>query len=97
VVKLFWRLDELAGEDYGISLRALNDADQRVGQWDAVPVGNRAGSSSWAAGKIVVDAHDLPIESGTRPGTYRLQMQVYHSATGNGIGDAVILGNVVVK
>lgn len=97
VVKLFWQLEEPAGEDYGVSLRAIDTAGARVGQGDAIPLGNVSGSSSWAAKKIVVDAHDLPIAADSVPGVYRLQIQVYHSATGNPIGDVVILGPVTVR
>lgn len=96
VVKLFWQLDEPAGEDYGVSLRAVTDSGARVGQWDAIPLGNRAGSSTWAPKTIVVDAHDLPIDSGTHVGTYHLQIQVYHPATGTGIGDAVNIGEISI-
>ncbi len=96
VVKLFWQLDEPAGEDYGVSLRAVSDSGTRVGQWDAIPLGNRAASSTWTPKAIVVDAHDLPIDSGARPGIYRLEIQVYHPATGNGIGDAVSIGEITI-
>lgn len=97
VVKLFWQLDEPAGEDYGVSLRLLDESGARLGQRDAVPLGNASGSSSWTVGKIVMDARDLPLAVETRPGIYRVQIQVYHSATGNGIGDAIILGDVMVR
>lgn len=97
VVKLFWQLAEPAGEDYGVSLRAVDASGGRIAQRDAVPLGNVAGSSSWAVGKIVVDPHDLPMATGTLPGIYHLQIQVYHSATGNGIGDAIIFGDVTVR
>jgi hypothetical protein len=96
VVRLFWQLDEPAGEDYGISLRAVDESGLRVGQWDSIPLGNRAASSTWTAKAVIVDAHDLPIDSDTRPGRYGLQIQVYHSATGNGIGDTVNFGEIAI-
>lgn len=90
VVKLYWQVDEPVGEDYGVSLRVVDDTGARWGQWDAVPLGNRAGSSTWAAKKIMVDAHDLPIDPGTRPGTFHLQIQVYRPATGAAMGSQSI-------
>lgn len=96
IVKLFWQLDEPAGEDYGVSLRAVTDSGARVGQWDAIPLGNRAGSSTWVPKTIVVDAHDLPIDVGTPAGIYHLQIQMYHPATGNGIGEVVNLGEIKI-
>jgi uncharacterized membrane protein len=100
VVTLFWQLNELAGEDYGVSLRVIapegRGTGTRWGQWDVVPLGNRAGSSTWAKNKVVAAAHDLPVEKGTPSGRYHLQLQVYHGATGNAIGDALILGDIQV-
>ncbi len=96
ILKLFWQLDEPVGEDYGVSLRLMDEMGARVGQWDNVPLGNRAGSSTWPTKKIIVDAHDLPIEAGMRSGAYCLQVQVYHSATGNGIGDAIGMCDAIV-
>jgi 4-amino-4-deoxy-L-arabinose transferase-like glycosyltransferase len=95
-VKLFWRLDEPAGEDYGVSLRLIDDGGARWGQWDSTPLGNRAGTSTWVARKIFVDAHALPIDARAPSGHYRLQVQVYHSATGNSIGDPIILGDLQI-
>jgi 4-amino-4-deoxy-L-arabinose transferase-like glycosyltransferase len=96
VVNLYWMLDEPAGEDYGVSLRVVDDAGNRWGQWDAIPLGNRMGTLTWETKKIIVGAHDLPVNAGAPPGRYHLQMQVYHGATGNGIGDAVMLGDIDV-
>lgn len=96
IVELFWLLDEPVGEDYAVSLRLVNAAGDAVAQWDSVPLGNRAGSSTWRAKTIVVDAHDLPIAAGTPPGTYHLQVVPYHAATGNALGDVVTLGEILV-
>jgi dolichyl-phosphate-mannose-protein mannosyltransferase len=96
IVKLFWQLDEPAGEDYGVSLRAVSESGARVAQWDSVPLGNRAGSSTWIPKTIMVDSHDLLFDPGILPGRYGLEIQVYHPATGNGIGDAVRIGEIAV-
>jgi 4-amino-4-deoxy-L-arabinose transferase-like glycosyltransferase len=95
-VKLFWRLEEPAGEDYGVSLRLIDDNGARFGQWDSTPLGNRAGTSTWSAKKIIVDAHMLPIDTRAPSSHYRFQIQVYHSATGNPIGDPITLGDIQI-
>ncbi len=96
VVDLYWQLNERVGEDYGVSLRLVDDAGARWGQWDAIPLGNRRGTSTWLPAKTVVDAHDLPVLVGTRAGSYQLQVQVYHAATGAMVGDPLPLGPVEV-
>lgn len=87
IVKLFWQIDEPVGEDYGVSLRVVDEAGTRWAQWDTTPLGNRAGTSTWKPNQIVVDAHDLPVDSRASPGKYRLQVVVYHSMSGNEIGN----------
>jgi hypothetical protein len=96
VVKLYWQIDEPVGEDYEISLRVVDDMEKRWGQWDAIPLGNRTGSSTWQPKQVIVDVHDLPVVAGTPPGKYRVQVQPYHSATGNALGDVMTLGEIQV-
>ncbi len=94
IVKLYWQIDELVGEDYAISLRLVDQTGARVGQWDAIPLGNRSGSSTWEAKKIIVDTRAVLIAPSTRPGKYRWQVVPYHAATGNPLGEIVTLGGI---
>lgn len=94
IVKLFWQIDEPVGEDYAVSLRLVDENGNRVEQWDAVPLGNRAGTSTWMPGKILIDARDV---QGTTPGKYRLQVVPYHAATGNPLGDIITLGEIQIR
>lgn len=94
VVKLFWQIDEPVGEDYAVSLRLIDENGNRVEQWDTVPLGNRAGTSTWLPGKIVIDARDV---RGTTPGRYRWQVVPYHAATGNPLGDIITLGEIEIR
>jgi mannosyltransferase len=102
VVKLYWRLQKPSGEDYGVSLRAVDDAGARWGQWDTAPVGNLWPVSKWPAGAIVLDAHDLPIDPGTPPANYHLEVGVYRAANheplpaSGSIDGAVRLSDVIV-
>lgn len=97
IVKLYWQIDEPVGEDYAVSLRLVDDAGILIGQWDTIPLGNRAGTSTWESKKIFIDTHDLPIAFNPPPGNYRLQVVPYHAATGNPLGDVITLGQIEVR
>lgn len=95
-VKLYWQIDEPVGEDYAVSLRLVDVKDARIGQWDAIPLGNRAGSSTWTPHQIIVDERAITLAPSIAPGVYRWQVVPYHSATGNALGDVVTLGEIQI-
>ncbi len=86
IVKLFFQLDESLGEDYGVSLRVIDDEGGAWGQWDARALGNRAGTSTWTPRAIYIHTHDLPISIGARPGNYQLRLAIYRASTGASLG-----------
>jgi hypothetical protein len=96
IVRLYWQIDEPVGEDYAASLRLIDYAGARVAQWDALPLGNRSGSSTWETQKIIVDARAISLARETPPGKYRWQVVPYHSATGTPLGALVTLGEIQV-
>jgi 4-amino-4-deoxy-L-arabinose transferase-like glycosyltransferase len=96
VVRLYWMLDEPVGEDYAVSLRLVNDAETRIGQWDAIPLGNRSGSSTWLPQHIIVETREIALARTMLPGTYRWQVVPYHSATGNPLGEVVTLQQIQI-
>jgi hypothetical protein len=93
-ITLFWEIDEPVGEDYAVSLRIVDDAGITRGQWDTIPLGNRAGSSTWSPKKIFAATQTLHLA--LAPGIYQWQVAPYHSATGNALGDVITLGAVQV-
>ncbi|HEX9075476.1 MAG TPA: glycosyltransferase family 39 protein [Anaerolineae bacterium] len=97
-VRLYWQIDEPVGEDYAVSLRMVaSAAGAIVSQWDSVPLGNRAGSSTWRPNMILMDLHDLPVDAATPQGKYDLQVVPYHAATGTALGEPVTLGEIRVE
>jgi hypothetical protein len=96
IVKLYWQIDEPVGEDYAVSLRLSDAAGTRVGQWDAIPLGNHSGSSTWQAKNIIVETREVLIAPSMPPGKYRWQVVPYHSATGIALGEATTLGEIFV-
>ena len=96
IVKLYWQIDEPVGEDYAVSLRLVDAAGLRVGQWDAMPLGNRSGSSTWQAKNIIGDTREVLIALSMPPGKYRWQVVPYHSATGTALGETVTLSEILI-
>ena len=94
IVKLYWQLAEPVGEDYAVSLRLVDLAGKSAGQWDAVPLGNRAGSSTWRAGQIIEETRAVVVPR--PPGIYRLQVVPYHAATGFALGEVITLGEISI-
>lgn len=97
LVRLYWEIDEPVGEDYAVSVRLVDAAGTRAGQWDAAPLGNRSGSSTWRPNTILEETRDLPVPAGTREGTYHLEVVPYHAATGSALGDVVTLGEIQIS
>ncbi|MBI5650634.1 MAG: glycosyltransferase family 39 protein [Chloroflexi bacterium] len=95
-VTLFWEIDEPVGEDYAVSLRIVDDAGITRGQWDTIPLGNRAGSSTWMPKKIFAAPQTIQIARAIPPGYYQWRVAPYHSATGNALGEVITLGAVQV-
>lgn len=100
-LKLYWRLKEKTPDDLGVSLRVVDDAGNRWGQWDAPPVGNLLPTSKWDADAVMVDMHDLPLDAGTPPGTYHVELGVFresdHAPLDASAADGTVrLGDVTV-
>jgi hypothetical protein len=97
VVQLYWQIDEPVAEDYSVSLRLVDAAGNRLAQLDTVPLGNQLGTGMWKPGTIMIDSHELPVAASTPPGTYKLQVVPYHTATGTALGEVVTLDDILVS
>ena len=74
-------------EDYGVSLRLLDEENRLWGRADRAPLNGHYPTSQWPPGQIVKDDYELLIDVGTPPGWYRLQMVVH-----NGSRELAIVG-----
>jgi 4-amino-4-deoxy-L-arabinose transferase-like glycosyltransferase len=81
-VVLRWRKEGELAEDYKLSLRAVDEAGQLVGQKDRPLYHNwHMGTSGWAVGEEVNEFFLLPVWAATPPGEYQLQAVVYSPLT----------------
>jgi hypothetical protein len=86
-LNLYWKAQQDLAEDYGASLRLLDEQNRLWGQADRAPLNGRYLTSQWQPGQIVKDDYELLIDVGTPPGWYRLEMVVH-----DGSQDMAILG-----
>ncbi|OQY48499.1 MAG: hypothetical protein B6242_02200 [Anaerolineaceae bacterium 4572_78] len=79
-VGLTWQTDDNITENYTVFIQLLNNANQLIGQRDALPL---TPTQQWQPHQLYPDRHGIYIEPGTPPGDYRLIMGLYSVATGN--------------
>ena len=73
-VTLYWQA--LAGEipDYEVQLRLLDESGWIMETLQERPLAGNSSTADWTAGEIMVDRHELPINSAITPGVYRVQV-----------------------
>lgn len=81
-VQLYWRLMDKTPNELGVSLRVVDEHGVRWGQWDAPPIGNLYPTSKWEPGVTMVDQHDLVVDPGAPPGTFFIELSVFHLGGG---------------
>jgi 4-amino-4-deoxy-L-arabinose transferase-like glycosyltransferase len=105
-VTLSWSALEEVAEDYVVFVHLLDEEGQVVAQHDGPPVGGFRPTTTWIPGETVQDRHGVLIPQDAAPGEYGLAAGLYLPATGErlpavdgngqGIGDSVMLGRVLI-
>jgi len=94
---LHWRAIGATQAPYTVFLH-LSEASERIAaQSDAVPGGGQAPTTSWVAGEIISDRHDLVLPAGLASGEYRLLVGLYDSFTGERAPTANGEGRVLLR
>jgi hypothetical protein len=79
---LYWRALGETDVDYPVFTHLL-DAAQRVrGQVDAQPGGGTLPTGGWAAGEVVEDRYEVPLEAGAPAGQYQVEVGLYDARSG---------------
>jgi len=103
---LYLQAEQAMEEDYKISVRLIDDKGHLWGQYDNPPLNGAFPTSHWSPGTIVREWCDVPIQFGTPPGTYWLEVRMYCPDTaedlevfvgGESQGEAITLGQVEVS
>jgi hypothetical protein len=103
---LYLQAEQAMEEDYKISVRLVDSERHLWGQYDSLPLNGAFPTSHWSPGTLTREWCDVPIQAGTPPGTYQLEMRMYQPGTaeelevfvrGESQGEAIILGQVEVS
>ncbi|MBN1312163.1 MAG: glycosyltransferase family 39 protein [Anaerolineae bacterium] len=106
-VALAWEALQEMDRDYTIFVHLVDDEQHIWGQMDSPPAGGNRPTSTWQVGETSVDRLAFQVDPETPPGTYRLQAGWYElatlerlpavDATGNTLGDHVVLAQITVE
>ena len=80
---LYWRVvsDEPPPVAYTIFTHLLNEQGRLVGQHDGPPVWGRRPTTSWVAGEIIVDRHEMVFKDTSHTGVTRVEVGIYDPET----------------
>ena len=78
---LYLQSEQAVEEDYKISVRLIDGEGHSWGQYDNLPLNGAFPTSHWSPGTIVREWCDVPIQPGTPPGNYWLEVRMYRPDT----------------
>jgi 4-amino-4-deoxy-L-arabinose transferase-like glycosyltransferase len=81
LLTLYWRCESPLDINYTVFAHLLALDGQVRGQWDSVPQGGAAPTTSWLAGEIVVDEYHIPVAEDAPAGDYHIEVGMYDPAT----------------
>lgn len=76
-LNLFWEATNVIQRRYKVFTHVIDQAGHLVGQRDAEPGGGRNLTNTWREGQQVIDRYGLPIQPGTPPGEYLIEVGMY--------------------
>jgi hypothetical protein len=105
-LKLYWRAVAPSTGSHKVSVQSYYGDGVMVAQKDALPVCDREPTTTWDAGELVVDVHDVIVAADAPPGVYPLFVSLYREASGERLPirqptgeliDAFQLGNLEIQ
>ncbi|MGM0399978.1 MAG: glycosyltransferase family 39 protein [Chloroflexota bacterium] len=81
-VTLVWECVAPMEEPYTAYVHLLGPRKRRCGQMDEQPGRASYPTTSWRTGDVVIDRHLLSVDPTSPPGTYSLELGLYHAPTG---------------
>jgi hypothetical protein len=87
---LIWQAQARPEVPYTVFIHVVDETGTIVAQRDVMPDNGRLPTTCWQPEEIITDAHHLPL-AGLQAGNYYLRMGLYNQATGERLGEPVIL------
>jgi 4-amino-4-deoxy-L-arabinose transferase-like glycosyltransferase len=94
---LTWQTASRLEHDYQVSLRLSNSRGDVFVQSDWPPLAASRGASAWQPGQPVADRRGLWLPADLPPGDYALSIVVYDPASGQPLGQPIVVPNIGVK
>jgi hypothetical protein len=76
-ISLYWRALRPVEGDYRIYLKLINGAYHVWGEQDARPFWDGFPTNEWEVDQVIFDPREIPVLSGTPPGSYQLAVSLY--------------------
>ncbi|MCL4296464.1 MAG: glycosyltransferase family 39 protein [Anaerolineae bacterium] len=93
---LTWQTPTPLERDYQLSLRLMNNRGDIFTQSDWPPLTAAGSTSTWPLNQPIPDRRALWLPSDLPPGSYALQLVVYDPASGQPLGQPLIISNIPV-
>jgi 4-amino-4-deoxy-L-arabinose transferase-like glycosyltransferase len=81
LLTLYWRCELPLHTGYTVFTHLLDQSGQVRGQWDSVPQGGGAPTTSWLAGEVIVDEYRIPVAEDATAGVYHIEVGMYDPGT----------------
>jgi uncharacterized membrane protein len=79
---LKWTSSQILKNRYSVFVHLLDNNNLIVGQRDSEPGGGARPTTTWTVGETIEDRYAIPVQPGTPPGTYQVEIGLYDSQTG---------------
>ncbi len=83
-IELYWAVDDQISEEASVQLRLVDSEGHVWGQGEQCPFNNLYPMWQWQPGLLLHDERELPIQPGTPPGTYQLELVLVSRPTEQG-------------
>ncbi len=89
---LYWQALGPVPPNLDVFTHLLDARNQVVAQHDGPPAAGKRPTGSWSPGEYIEDSHELNVPS--EPGPWQLEVGLYDAATGQRLGDRLLLRSV---
>jgi hypothetical protein len=104
---LYWQALGTFDRNYAVFVHLITADNRIAGQHDQTPGDGAYPTTSWVAGEYMADAYAIPVNAGTPPGDYWIEVGIYDplsgarlpvtGAGGGPVGDRLLLKETRIR